>query len=159
MFASKGIAEHLARGSLGFGALAAYGLLAPLHPWLSLAMLPLALVALRGCPLCWTIGLLQTVVAALRGRSSAFACTDGSCARSARASADEPKRSGRSTHSVSARSSAPATSVRPRPATSRAEDVRSSGLGGGARGFAVEQLTASAIMERSQEMCSRPRGS
>jgi hypothetical protein len=90
MFASKGIAQHLARGSIGFGALAASGLLAPLHPWLSLAMLPLALVALRGCPLCWTIGLMQTVIAALRGRSSAGECTDGSCALGARARASEP---------------------------------------------------------------------
>lgn len=92
MFASRGIVQHLARGSIGFGALSAYGLMAPLHPWLSLSMLPLALVALRGCPLCWSIGLMQTVVAVLRGRPSAGACTDGSCALGARAGtrADEP---------------------------------------------------------------------
>ena len=79
MFASKSITSHLARGLLGLGALAAFVVMAPTHPWLSLLALPLALVALRGCPMCWTIGLLQTLVARARGRAVKRACTDGRC--------------------------------------------------------------------------------
>ncbi len=80
MFASKSLGEHLLRGLIGVGALAgaaAYGGLG----WPLLVLLPAALVALRGCPACWTIGLVQTVWAKLRGRPAAGACLDGACAR------------------------------------------------------------------------------
>lgn len=80
MFASESLAEHLVRGLVGLGALAAVVALGSTHPWLSLLGLPVALLALRGCPLCWTVGLVQTAYARLRGRSSEGACTDGSCA-------------------------------------------------------------------------------
>ena len=80
MFASKTISGHLTRGALGLGALAASGSLAAEHPWLSLALIPAALLALRGCPLCWTVGLFQTVAARLRGAPPPAACLDGACA-------------------------------------------------------------------------------
>lgn len=81
MFASKTIIEHLVRGALGIGAFAAAAALAPAHPILALSLLPMGLVALRGCPMCWTVGLVQTIVARARGRSTAALCVDGSCAR------------------------------------------------------------------------------
>jgi hypothetical protein len=81
MFASKSIAEHLARGVVGIGAVVAAVLLAPTHPILALLAVPIALIALRGCPTCWTIGLLQTVAAYVAGKQTTRACTDGSCAR------------------------------------------------------------------------------
>ena len=31
------------------------------HPWLSLGAGVAALVALRGCPMCWTVGLVETL--------------------------------------------------------------------------------------------------
>jgi len=31
------------------------------HPWLSLVAGVAALVALRGCPMCWTVGLVETL--------------------------------------------------------------------------------------------------
>jgi hypothetical protein len=80
MFASKSLGEHLLRGLIGVGALvaaAAYGGLG----WPLLVLLPMALVALRGCPACWTIGLVQTVWAKVRRRPAAGACLDGACAR------------------------------------------------------------------------------
>jgi hypothetical protein len=80
MFKSKSVAEHLFRGAIGLGAFAASTLLAASHPWLAILPLPLALLALRGCPLCWTIGLAQTVIAKLRGRPTDGYCADGSCA-------------------------------------------------------------------------------
>lgn len=78
MFASRTVAEHLARGALGLGAFAAAMLLAPSHPW-ALALLPLAFVALRGCPMCWTLGLIETLAAKLRGKDPSSSCTDGRC--------------------------------------------------------------------------------
>ncbi|WP_437923471.1 hypothetical protein WMF37_31140 [Sorangium sp. So ce291] len=74
MFASKSLVEHVARGLLGFGALTASALLAPTSPWAALALLPVALVALRGCPLCWTLGLIQTVMARARGERPEGPC-------------------------------------------------------------------------------------
>ena len=79
-FASASIAEHLARGAVGLGALGASVLAASSHPWLSLLALPVALIALRGCPTCWTIGLVQTIAAKLLGRPADGACRDGTCA-------------------------------------------------------------------------------
>ncbi|MFF2087378.1 hypothetical protein ACFVVM_26690 [Nocardia sp. NPDC058176] len=52
---------HLLRGLIGFGALIGSLALIPITGPLSLALLPLALFALRGCPMCWLIGLAQTL--------------------------------------------------------------------------------------------------
>jgi hypothetical protein len=80
MFASKSLAEHLLRGLAGIGALAAAVALAASHPVLALALVPVALVCLRGCPMCWTLGLVETVAAKLGRTPAAGACTDGRCA-------------------------------------------------------------------------------
>ncbi len=69
MFASKSVAEHVARGLAGAFALCAAVLGASSHPWLALLAVPAALVLLRGCPMCWTLGLIETVQARLQGRS------------------------------------------------------------------------------------------
>ena len=79
MFASKTIAQHLVRGALGIGAFVIATLVAPAHPLLALALLPAGLVALRGCPMCWTIGLAQTASATLQGKSRKGLCVDGRC--------------------------------------------------------------------------------
>lgn len=80
MFASKSLLEHLVRGIVGIGAFVASGPLAVTHPWLALALIPVAFVALRGCPMCWTVGLVQTVLARAQRKSSEGLCVDGSCA-------------------------------------------------------------------------------
>lgn len=65
-FASKSLTEHLLRGVLGFAAII-YALKIGAHqPLLSLALGALALVAFRGCPLCWTTGLFGTLRQVLR---------------------------------------------------------------------------------------------
>ncbi|QCX81363.1 hypothetical protein C9F11_38900 [Streptomyces sp. YIM 121038] len=74
-FASTSLPRHLARGTLGFGALAGSVLLVPAVGLVSLLLAPVGLLALRGCPLCWTIGLLQTISNGRLRRS----CADGSC--------------------------------------------------------------------------------
>jgi len=65
MFASKTLLEHLVRGVIGFGAviLAINLARAPdlLGQGAALALVLSALVALRGCPICWTMGLFETL--------------------------------------------------------------------------------------------------
>ncbi|MFF8617310.1 hypothetical protein [Streptomyces sp. NPDC015350] len=74
-FASASLPRHLARGGLGFGALAGSVLLIPAVGPAALLLVPVGLLALRGCPACWTIGLLQTVSKGRLRRS----CVDGRC--------------------------------------------------------------------------------
>ena len=70
MFGSKTALAHILRGVIGFGVLALAILLgrnadtASVHASVTLAIV--ALIALRGCPVCWTIGLLET----LRGKAA-----------------------------------------------------------------------------------------
>ncbi|MGW2991469.1 hypothetical protein ACWDA9_06875 [Streptomyces sp. NPDC001193] len=74
-FASATVPRHLARGAVGFGALVGSLALLPVAGAASLLLVPLGLVALRGCPMCWAIGLVETVSAGRMRRS----CTNGSC--------------------------------------------------------------------------------
>ncbi|MEV5835977.1 hypothetical protein [Nocardia sp. NPDC052112] len=74
-FASASLSRHLARGAIGFGAAIGSFALLPVVGAISLLLLPVGLVALRGCPTCWTIGLLQTLSRGRWRRS----CTDGTC--------------------------------------------------------------------------------
>ncbi|CAN7521555.1 hypothetical protein LJR220_004729 [Bradyrhizobium sp. LjRoot220] len=60
MFASNTLVEHVLRGVVGIGALWLAIAIAATHPWGSLALGAVVLIAFRGCPICWTIGLLET---------------------------------------------------------------------------------------------------
>ena len=82
MFASKSLALHLLRGALGVGSWVLAAHVANEHALFALPLLALGILALRGCPTCWTIGLIETVWARLRGRPSE-GCTDGRCSTSA----------------------------------------------------------------------------
>jgi hypothetical protein len=74
-YASRSMTRHLARGVVGFGALAASVALVPWAGLFSLLLAPVGMLALRGCPTCWAIGLVQTMS---RGRWER-SCADGSC--------------------------------------------------------------------------------
>ncbi|MET9736301.1 hypothetical protein ABZZ79_38480 [Streptomyces sp. NPDC006458] len=74
-FASATVPRHLARGAAGFGALAGSLALLPVVGPASLLLAPIGLIALRGCPMCWAIGLVETVSAGRLSRS----CVDGRC--------------------------------------------------------------------------------
>lgn len=78
MFGSRTILEHIARGVIGFGAITV-ALLTPTQPLLWLVAVPVAALMFRGCPTCWTVGLVETVVAAVRGRPSQRTCTADGC--------------------------------------------------------------------------------
>lgn len=78
-FASTSLARHVIRGVVGFGALIASFALIPSVGLLSLLLLPIGVLALRGCPMCWTIGLIQTIS---RGRLHRT-CKNGHCSLTA----------------------------------------------------------------------------
>jgi hypothetical protein len=67
-FASRTIPGHLARGAAGLLLLVWALGNAAAHPVLAGTAGLSAIVALRGCPMCWTIGLVETVVHRLRQR-------------------------------------------------------------------------------------------
>jgi len=70
MFASRTLIEHIVRGVIGIAALAAAIWLAQRADALgligSIVLALVALIAWRGCPLCWLTGLVET----LRGKDS-----------------------------------------------------------------------------------------
>ncbi|MEV0436522.1 hypothetical protein [Nocardia sp. NPDC050413] len=74
-FASASLPRHLTRGAVGFGALIGSIALLPLIGAISLLLLPVGLIALRGCPMCWAIGLAQTLSRGRLRRS----CDNGQC--------------------------------------------------------------------------------
>lgn len=64
MFASKSLFEHVLRGVIGIGAIVAAIVIGretgAVALMASLALAGVALVAFRGCPVCWTIGMFET---------------------------------------------------------------------------------------------------
>lgn len=74
-YASTSVPRHLARGVIGFGLVIGPIALLPFTGPAVLLAAPLALIAFRGCPTCWLVGLAQTVS---RGRLERR-CEDGVC--------------------------------------------------------------------------------
>ncbi|VXB24205.1 conserved hypothetical protein [Nocardioides sp. AX2bis] len=60
MFASGSVTEHVLRGILGLGLVVAAFALAGRQPLALLLLVP-AVVAWRGCPTCWLMGLGATL--------------------------------------------------------------------------------------------------
>lgn len=67
LFASRSVVVHLVRGVLGLLLVVAGLALTSASAW-SLLLVPLGVVAWRGCPTCWTLGLVATIA---RTRSGA----------------------------------------------------------------------------------------
>lgn len=74
-FASSSLPRHLVRGVVGFGALICSVALIPVVGPVSLLLAAVGVLAFRGCPTCWAIGLAQTIS---RGRLQR-SCSDGVC--------------------------------------------------------------------------------
>ena len=74
IFAGTSLARHAARGAIGFGLLGSAFALAPSIGPATLLLAPAGLLALRGCPMCWTVGLVETVAT---GRSQHTCAHDG----------------------------------------------------------------------------------
>ena len=64
MFASRTVLGHLMRGGIA-AALIGWALEAS-DAALAVVAIVLAIIAMRGCPLCWTLGLIETVGNRLR---------------------------------------------------------------------------------------------
>ena len=75
IFRSPTVAFHILRGILGFGVLAIALYYAPIVGWWALVPGIAAFVCLGGCPMCWTVGLVDTVLR----RKASTTCVDGSC--------------------------------------------------------------------------------
>jgi hypothetical protein len=69
MFGSAFLVAHLVRSAAAAALLAWAIVHQTAHPWLSLAAGLAALVALRGCPMCWTVGLVETLLHGRRDSS------------------------------------------------------------------------------------------
>jgi hypothetical protein len=66
MFASKTVAAHMLRGVIA-AALITWAVMHQWsHPAFAVAASVMAIVAMRGCPLCWTLGLLETIGESIR---------------------------------------------------------------------------------------------
>lgn len=67
MFGSAFLSAHLIRG-VAAAALLTWAIVhQTAYPWLSLGAGVAALVAFRGCPMCWTAGLIETLAQRNRG--------------------------------------------------------------------------------------------
>ena len=69
-FASRSVPVHLLRGVLGLVLLVGSFVLTARYGPVALLIAPLGVLALRGCPTCWALGLAQTI-ANRRGHSAA----------------------------------------------------------------------------------------
>lgn len=84
-FASRSVGRHLLRGLVGFPAMiVGLALFYVGQGWLAvtgaIGFGALAVVAFRGCFLCWTLGLVETVIRRWRGEAAVCAA----CAAGAR---------------------------------------------------------------------------
>ena len=70
IFCSRTVTQHALRGAAGLLLLTWALSYVALHPILATGAAVLALVAWRGCPMCWTIGLLETVVRRVNDRNA-----------------------------------------------------------------------------------------
>src|SRR5215813_6077993 len=73
LFATQTLTGHVIRGAVAFALLYLAIEQQHLHPVASPSAGLLALVAMRGCPVCWMVGLAETIQA--RARSSTSSAT------------------------------------------------------------------------------------
>ena len=65
VFGNRTIGLHILRGILALAAI--YGSFSTMNYtiWPSIILLPAAIFLLKGCPICWTMGLIETIVMAI----------------------------------------------------------------------------------------------
>jgi hypothetical protein len=66
LFATRTLSGHLLRGAVAFGLLYLALTQGPDHPLRAVAAALAALAAMRGCLMCWAIGLVETLQQRLR---------------------------------------------------------------------------------------------
>lgn len=60
MYCSTSVTAHLMRGALALACILGAMTWTP-YFWPALALLPLAVYLMRGCPACWLVGLLEAI--------------------------------------------------------------------------------------------------
>lgn len=112
--AGTSVAAHLARGAVGFGLIGAgFGLTVVVGPVALVLAVP-GMVALRGCPMCWTAGLIEIVSAGRLRRS----CSENGCTLSSSAARSTVSRTA-GLLAFALRSRSRADRIRPRFSTIR----------------------------------------
>jgi hypothetical protein len=66
MFASASVMAHLVRGVIAAAMIVWALALQSTEPIFAVAAVAAAVAAMRGCPLCWTVGLFETIGEAIR---------------------------------------------------------------------------------------------
>lgn len=72
-FGSSSVTTHLLRGAGGLAMLTLAVQLESTSVWLALLLLPVALWLFRGCPVCWTVGLFETLAHRVLARHESVA--------------------------------------------------------------------------------------
>jgi hypothetical protein len=72
MFASRTLTEHLIRGGAAAAMIAVA--LSDVPWWCVIPAVCLAIVLLRGCPMCWLAGLVMTIAARLGAEPPSITC-------------------------------------------------------------------------------------
>lgn len=70
MFCSTSVTQHLLRGICALALLVCAALVFQTHPLWALLPLAGALVLMRGCPMCWLVGLFETIARRRRSADS-----------------------------------------------------------------------------------------
>lgn len=77
-FSSRSVLEHLARGLLAFACV--WAALRTEHlVWPLFIFLPAAFLLWRGCPSCWTLGLIDTIRRKITGKPPGESWTSCAC--------------------------------------------------------------------------------
>ena len=66
VFASRSIVAHLVRGAIAATLLPWAITHASSHPGSALVSVGVSVIAMRGCPMCWLVGLIDTVAARIK---------------------------------------------------------------------------------------------
>jgi hypothetical protein len=66
LFASRSVTSHLLRGAIAAVLLPWAIANASAHPGGALLSVAISVIAMRGCPMCWLVGLVETIAARVR---------------------------------------------------------------------------------------------
>ena len=83
VFGNRTLLVHLAKGAGGFAALGLALATMDATPLPSVVLLPVSLYLLRGCPVCWAIGVLETLAMHVHRRATEGDPNDASQVRQA----------------------------------------------------------------------------
>ena len=62
VFGNRSLLLHLLRGTAGLGFVyLSVHLIGHPHAWAAFILMPVALWLLKGCPVCWAVGLFETI--------------------------------------------------------------------------------------------------